>query len=67
VNAAGQSRKAVDLACDQAGGSSIFASHPLQRCLRDAHTVTQHVMVNPAMWESTGRRFLGARKLPAMF
>ncbi|HLW72040.1 MAG TPA: acyl-CoA dehydrogenase family protein [Candidatus Binataceae bacterium] len=67
VNAAWQSRKAVDLAYDQGGGSSIFASHPLQRCLRDAHTVTQHVMVNPAMWESTGRLFLGTRKLPAMF
>ncbi len=67
VNAAWQSRHAVDLMYDQGGGSSIFSDHPLQRCIRDAHTVTQHVMVNPAMYESAGRLFLGINKLPAMF
>ncbi len=71
ANAAWQSRHAVDLMYDlmydQGGGSSIFSDHPLQRCMRDAHTVTQHVMVNPAMYESTGRLFLGVNKMPAMF
>lgn len=67
VNAAWESRRAVDMMYDQGGGSSIFLDQPLQRCMRDAHTVTQHVMVNPAMYESTGRLFLGVKRLPAMF
>jgi len=67
VNAAWEGRRAVDLMYDQGGGSSIFADHPLQRCMRDAHTVTQHVMVNPAMYESTGRLLLGHKRPPAMF
>jgi alkylation response protein AidB-like acyl-CoA dehydrogenase len=51
--------RAVDVAYDLGGGSSIYLSHPLQRCLRDAHVVTQHMMVSDASLELAGRVLLG--------
>lgn len=50
---------AVDLMYDAGGGTSIYASSPLQRRFRDIHTATQHAMVAPATWELTGRLLLG--------
>jgi alkylation response protein AidB-like acyl-CoA dehydrogenase len=41
----------VDTAYSLGGGSSLYSSSPLQRCLRDVHTATQHAV--------TGRDFLG--------
>jgi alkylation response protein AidB-like acyl-CoA dehydrogenase len=41
------------------GGSALYRRSPLQRRLRDAHAMTQHVMVGPATWETAGRAFLG--------
>jgi alkylation response protein AidB-like acyl-CoA dehydrogenase len=38
-----------------AGGSSVYASHPLNRRFRDAHVATQHVMVAPPTLELAGR------------
>ncbi len=42
-----------------AGGTSVYASHPLNRRFRDAHVATQHVMVAPATLELAGRVLLG--------
>ena len=42
VNATWQSVKAVDLMYSMGGGSVVHSSHPLQRCLRDIHVITQH-------------------------
>jgi alkylation response protein AidB-like acyl-CoA dehydrogenase len=42
-----------------AGGTSLYRRSPLQRLLRDAHAMTQHVMVGRATWETAGRAFLG--------
>jgi alkylation response protein AidB-like acyl-CoA dehydrogenase len=42
-----------------AGGSAVFAASPLQRALRDVHVATQHMMVNDATYELTGRLLLG--------
>ena len=42
-----------------AGGTSLYRRSPLQRQLRDAHAMTQHVMVGRATWETAGRAFLG--------
>ncbi|HSL57296.1 MAG TPA: acyl-CoA dehydrogenase family protein [Acidimicrobiales bacterium] len=50
---------ATDLAYHAGGGSSVFASSPLQRCFRDVHTATQHVMVGPRTYETVGRLALG--------
>lgn len=44
---------------DIAGGSSVYRSHPLERLFRDAHTITQHVMVGTASLELAGRALLG--------
>ena len=41
------------------GGTAIFASSPLQRCLRDVHAVTQHFFVAPPTYEMIGKILLG--------
>ena len=40
--------KVVDLMYNAGGGTSIYATSPLQRLFRDIHVVTQHMMVAPA-------------------
>jgi alkylation response protein AidB-like acyl-CoA dehydrogenase len=42
----------------QAGGASLYDG-VLQRCFRDVHTATQHLMVAPSTLELTGRLLLG--------
>lgn len=41
------------------GGTSVYASSPLQRRHRDVHVATQHALVGAATWELTGRLALG--------
>lgn len=59
VTAAEHAVQAVDLAYQLGGGSSVFLSNPLQRCLRDVRTGSQHVMVSRRMLETVGRWRLG--------
>jgi alkylation response protein AidB-like acyl-CoA dehydrogenase len=49
----------VDVAYDAGGGTSIYATSPLQRRFRDVHVATQHMMVSPASFELAGRLLLG--------
>jgi alkylation response protein AidB-like acyl-CoA dehydrogenase len=49
----------VDRVFTLAGGHAVFADSPLQRCLRDVHVATQHMMVSGATLELTGRLLLG--------
>ncbi|HTN81978.1 MAG TPA: acyl-CoA dehydrogenase family protein [Acidimicrobiales bacterium] len=51
--------EAVDFAYNTGGGSSVYTSSPLQRCFRDIHTATQHLMVSPRGYEVFGRHLLG--------
>ena len=51
--------EAVDFAYNTGGGSSVYMSSPLQRCFRDIHTATQHLMVSPRGYEVFGRHRLG--------
>lgn len=44
---------------DLAGGDSVFLKSPIQRRFRDAHVMTQHMMVSPATWELPGRLGFG--------
>jgi indole-3-acetate monooxygenase len=60
ANAAWESARAVDLMYNAGGGSSVHAASPLQRCFRDVHVITQHRMVAQAIFEETGRLYLGA-------
>jgi indole-3-acetate monooxygenase len=51
--------QAIDLLYLGAGGSSIYASCPLERAFRDVHTITQHIGVHPRVMETTGRVLFG--------
>ena len=42
-----------------AGGAAVFADSPLQRALRDVQVAAQHLMINDASFELTGRLLLG--------
>lgn len=49
-----------------AGGGAVFAASPLQRALRNVQVATQHMMVNDATYELTGRLLLGVPTQVAM-
>ena len=51
--------EAVDAMYALGGGSSVYRRSRLQRCFRDVHVVTQHMMVGPPTLELTGRLLLG--------
>jgi alkylation response protein AidB-like acyl-CoA dehydrogenase len=67
ANAAWRSADAADLMYSAGGGSSVHATSPLQRCFRDAHVATQHIAVNPTVYENAGRLFLFDGPEPAGF
>ncbi len=50
---------AVDRAYHAGGGSAIYRESALQRCFRDVHVATQHIMVAQPIFEVTGRIRLG--------
>jgi alkylation response protein AidB-like acyl-CoA dehydrogenase len=51
--------RATDLAYTAGGGTSVYATSPLQRCFRDVRVATQHAMVGGSTLELAGRLFLG--------
>jgi alkylation response protein AidB-like acyl-CoA dehydrogenase len=59
THAAQESARAVDLAYHLGGGSSVYSANVLQRCFRDVHTATQHLMVSPRILETAGKVLLG--------
>ncbi len=59
VTAAKLAVNAVDLVADAAGMSSAQTSCPIERCWRDVHTATQHVLMNTARFEVVGRVLFG--------
>jgi len=60
------SARAVDLMYGAGGGTAVYAASPLQRCFRDIHVATQHMMVAPATLELAGRILLGLEADSAM-
>jgi alkylation response protein AidB-like acyl-CoA dehydrogenase len=54
--------KAVDLVYDAAGTTAIQTSCDIERCWRDIHAITQHVILSTGRLEIIGRVLLG---LPA--
>ncbi len=59
VNATTSSVSAVDRLYQAGGGSSIYEDSVLQRCFRDVHVTTQHMMVGRPIYEIVGRVELG--------
>lgn len=62
LGATHMTRTAADVArtaYELGGGAALFLSSPLQRRFRDAHAMTQHMMVGPATYELAGRVLLG--------
>jgi alkylation response protein AidB-like acyl-CoA dehydrogenase len=51
--------RAVDLMYNLGGGSSVYETSRLQRCFRDIHVATQHMLVGTPTLELTGRLLLG--------
>jgi indole-3-acetate monooxygenase len=51
--------EAVDLMYQVAGGTALYAPHPLDRALRDILTLRQHAMFSPRVFETAGRMLLG--------
>ena len=58
-HASTSARQATDLAYDLGGGTSVYATSPLQRCFRDVHTASAHIMVHMRNTETFGRQLLG--------
>lgn len=59
--------KTVQSLYTAAGGSAVYRSNPLQRCLRDVNVVTQHRMVGAANLEVAGGYKLGDDRNLVMF
>lgn len=59
VTAAKLAVQAVDLVADAAGMSSAQTSCPIERCWRDVHTASQHLLMNSSRFEVVGRVLFG--------
>ena len=66
VHVAESAVKATDAAYTVAGGPAVFETSPLQRCLRDVHTASQHLQVSSRLHETLGRVLLGQPAETAM-
>lgn len=60
AHAASECVAVTDVAWTLAGGSAVYDTSALGRCVRDAHVVTQHIMVAPKLNETLGKHLLGA-------
>jgi indole-3-acetate monooxygenase len=60
INAYRTCREAVDQLYCLAGAAAVFATSPLDRLLRDMHTMAQHMLAGPVSFEIAGRMLLGA-------
>jgi indole-3-acetate monooxygenase len=59
--------EAIQLLYTSAGASSVYASCPLDRCLRDARTAVQHICMQEANFELAGRHLLGRGIVPSVW
>jgi alkylation response protein AidB-like acyl-CoA dehydrogenase len=57
----------ADTAFTLAGGTAVYDTSPLGRCLRDAHIVTQHIQTAPKLNETIGKLLLGVDVDTSMF
>ncbi|MFZ8947611.1 MAG: acyl-CoA dehydrogenase family protein [Ilumatobacteraceae bacterium] len=59
MHAASEATSVTDRAFTVAGGSAVYDTSVLGRCLRDAHVVPQHIMVAPRLAETLGKHLMG--------
>lgn len=59
--------QAVDLCYHAAGSAALYATSPLDRRLRDIHTLHQHVMTSLKVYETAGRALFGLSEVPVGF
>lgn len=59
MHAAAEATSVTDRAFTVAGGSAVYDTSVLGRCLRDAHVVPQHIMVAPRLAETLGKHLMG--------
>ena len=59
AHAVSSSVTVADTAFTLAGGTAVYESSVLGRCLRDVHVMTQHIMVAPKLNETLGKHLLG--------
>jgi indole-3-acetate monooxygenase len=57
--ATGRAAAAIDVAYRAGGSHALFADHPLQRRLRDIHTIGQHFLVRPDTLTTAGAVLTG--------
>ena len=50
---------AVDAVLPLAGASAVYADHPIQRCSRDLHAASQHILFNVDVLTDIGQVALG--------
>lgn len=67
AHVAGVCAEVADTAFTLAGGTSVYDTSVLGRCLRDAHVVTQHIQTAPKLNESLGKALLGQDVDRSMF
>ena len=67
THAAQSAAKATHIVCATAGTTSIFTSSPLERCARDAETVTRHNQLQFMNYEAVGRTLLGLESNSPLF
>ncbi|MEP6300074.1 MAG: acyl-CoA dehydrogenase family protein, partial [Ilumatobacter sp.] len=67
THAASASASAADVAYTLAGGTAVYETSLLGRCMRDAHVVTQHIQTAPKLNEKIGRLLLGLDDDTSMF
>jgi alkylation response protein AidB-like acyl-CoA dehydrogenase len=60
AHAVSSSVTVADTAFTLAGGTAVYETSVLGRCLRDVHVMTQHIMVAPKLNETLGKHLLGA-------
>jgi len=67
THAATVGAEVADVAFTLAGGTAVYDTSPLGRCLRDAHIVTQHIQTAPKLNETIGKLLLGVDVDTSMF
>ena len=67
THAASVGAEVADVAFTLAGGTAVYDTNVLGRCLRDAHIVTQHIQTAPKLNETIGKLLLGLDVDTSMF